>query len=110
MNKSRLTTAVVNVLFAATLAAAAAGNSAADSGPASVRNGSTSIFSPTGDMVSSLQARFGDELVLVGQVDAFSDAGEAIVLGQRVVDSAGPGLAVVGNARAVISQARNSSR
>ena len=103
MNKSRLTTAVVNVLFAASFAVAAADSSVADSGPASVTNRSVSMFSSTEDVLSSLQTRFGDDLVLVGQVDAFSDAGEAIVLGQRVAGATGPGLAI-GDYIAVLGQ------
>ena len=103
MNKSRLTTAVVNVLIAATFTAASAGSSLADSRSALVPNGSASMFSPNEDVLSSLQTRFGEDLVLVGQVDAFSDAGEAIVLGQRVAGAAGPGLRI-GDYIAVLGQ------
>ena len=102
MKKSRLATAVVNVLFSSAVTIASASISYAGTGAAST-NASAQGTLRIQDALSSLEARFGDELVLVGQVDGFFDQGDLLVLGQRVTGASTSGL-VVGDYVAVLGQ------
>ena len=100
MNKRRVTAAVVNVLFASSASMLISAISTADTSSLSNRSAS---FSQVDDTISSLEARFGLALVLVGRVDALGTGDDIFVMGQRVIGAPTPGL-TVGDYVAVLGQ------